>query len=169
MLRSAATRVPTVCIVDPELDDYLGWSSRATENGLRLKIVPSAEAALRLARTDVVDLWVVSTTLPGLSGFELCNMLKSRSAAVPVYLVANEYTPAAEREALCQRATLFECKPLPATLLDTWLAHWRKKLRRSGTPLDRNSSDAGEEIARQSTSQFANGPTLPFIRNIKFP
>src|SRR5262245_9681845 len=74
----SATRMPTVCIVDPQLDDYQDWIRLAKARGIRLEMVDSAADALRLSRTIAVDLWVINTSLPCLSGYELCEMLESR-------------------------------------------------------------------------------------------
>ena len=107
-------RIPTVCVVDPQVED---WEWLAQETGVRFQIVASAEDALRLARTAAVDLWVVNTALPGLSSFELCGMLRSRSRHTAVYLVSQEYSVEAERRAWQAGATLFGCKPPQAAWL----------------------------------------------------
>ena len=75
-----------------------------------------------MARTSTIDLWVVNTELPGLSGFELCSMLKARSSPVPVYLVTDQYTPESEQAAWQARATLFGAKPTHAVWIDQWLS-----------------------------------------------
>ena len=95
----------------------------AEAKGVKLQIVASAEEALRLARTAAVDLWVINTKLPGLSGFELCSMLKSRSAPTAVYLVADHYSPEIEHLAWRSQATLFGCKPAHEAWLTQWLDH----------------------------------------------
>lgn len=120
-------RTPTVCVVDPQAADYEDWHDSAETNGLRLQIVASAEEALRLSRTQAVDLWVVNAELPGRSGFELCSMLKAQAAHARVYLVTDHYTPEVERRALLARATMFGCKGEPTGWLDAWL----KTVRRS--------------------------------------
>ena len=106
----SATRTSTVCIVDPQSDDYDGWKSPAQTKPLQFQVVPTAEEALRFSRTQAVDLWVVNLELPGLSGLELCSMLKARDSRTPVYLVAEEYSPDAERAAWAARATMFGCR-----------------------------------------------------------
>ena len=120
------TRIPTVCIVDPQADDYQGWDLLARANGLRLEILANADEALRFSRTVAVDLWVINTELPGLSGSELCSMLKSRSPAIPIYLVTNRHSPAIEQAARQARATLFGCKPAHSDWLDAWLGRRRE-------------------------------------------
>ena len=117
----SAIRISTVCVVDPNADDYQGWSAAVEANGAQLQIFASAQEALRYSRDHDADLWVVNATLPDLSGFELCGMLQAKSKPAPVYVVADEYSPAAERAAWQSRATLFGCKPAQATLLAAWL------------------------------------------------
>ena len=115
------SEIPTVCIVDPEAHDYEGWDSLAKAGGLQFKIVASAEEALRFSRTTAVDLWVVNTNLPGLSGCELCSMLRSRSPVSPVYLVADQYSVATEQKAWAARATMFGVKPAHTAWLHDWV------------------------------------------------
>jgi DNA-binding NarL/FixJ family response regulator len=93
-----------------------------TQPEVHLNVVASAEDALRLARTEAVDLWVVSTNLPGLSGFELCSMLRQRFPQAAIFLVADAYCPLQEQAAWQHRATLFACKGGHLDLLDEWLA-----------------------------------------------
>ena len=122
-----ATRIPSVCVVDTRLDDYQGWESRGEAHSVRLHFVTSAAEALRLSRTTEVDLWVVNTELPGLSGCELCGMLKSQRAGATVYLVADHYSPETERAAWAARATMFGCKPQHQAWIETWLGLRRNK------------------------------------------
>jgi hypothetical protein len=48
-------------------------------------------------------------------------MLKARSPLVPVYLVADRYSPAVEQAAWQARATLFGCKGGHVEWLNEWL------------------------------------------------
>ena len=107
-------------MVDTLAADYQDWHELAQDSGVKFQIVASAEEALRLARTAAVDLWVVNTELPGLSGYELCGMLKSRSKASSVFMVAHEYSAVAEKRAWAARATLFGIKGAHTS----WLADW---------------------------------------------
>src|SRR5688500_15391470 len=92
-----ATRTLTACVVDEKTGDYDAWRELAAERGVRLELFTSPAAALRAVRTGRVDLWVVNAELPEISGFELCAILKSQSAATPVYLVTDEYSADHER------------------------------------------------------------------------
>ena len=134
LLRSRpAARTQAVCVVDPQADGYSGWAELAQASGVQLQIVASAEEALRLSRTQAIDLWVVNTALPGLSGFELTSMLKTRSAQAAVYLVADHYTPEVERLAWQSRASMFGCKGAQTAWLEQWLAaHGRTNATAAG-------------------------------------
>ena len=114
-------RTLTVCVVDANGGDYDGWREQAARGGMRLEIFSTAEDALRSARKRPVDLWVVNANLPGLSGFELCSMLKTQCSTTPVYLVTDEYSADQERRAWAARATLFACKPGHRELIGQWL------------------------------------------------
>ena len=119
-------RLTTLCVVDPESDDYQAWDALAEACGLRLKFIASADEALRLARSERVDLWVVNVELPGLSRCELCSMLRSRGVQSAIYIVADEYTPKVEGQAWHAQATLFGCKGGHGGWLDDWLDHQSK-------------------------------------------
>ena len=127
----SAVGTATICVVDPQAEDYLGWDATAEANGARFQIVASAAEALRFARTNRVDLWVVNAELPCLSGYELCGMLKSQLASATVLLVADEYSEAAERRAWSQRATMFCCRATLDQHLRTVVAALRHSTHRA--------------------------------------
>jgi DNA-binding NarL/FixJ family response regulator len=60
----------------------------------------------------------VNTELSGVSGCELCSMLKTRDGRVPVLLVADVHSNDLERAALSARPTAFVVKPAH----DAWIA-----------------------------------------------
>jgi DNA-binding response OmpR family regulator len=125
---------PSVCVVDPQAGQFPEWQALAQANGLGLEIVASAEEALRRARLKRFDLWVVNAKLPGLSGCELCGMLRARDDRAPIHVVADTYSAADERAAYAARATLFACQPLTASMLDAWLAERRARTRTAPRP-----------------------------------
>jgi DNA-binding response OmpR family regulator len=120
---SGRRSTPTVVVVNACPSDLGSWQ----EPDVRLISVGSGAEALRLAHTRSVDLWVVNTELPDLSGFELCEMLKSQHRQRTVCLMADAYSPQAERAAFAARATMFGCKPQLAAWIETWLAHRRQQ------------------------------------------
>src|SRR5689334_18512077 len=83
-------RIATICIVDPQSDQRAEWLAATEAGNIQVHFAASAAEALRTARNTTVDLWVIDADLPGLSGYELCGMLRNRNGHTPVYLVANE-------------------------------------------------------------------------------
>ena len=129
MTRNAPPRqaapVTTICIVDPHSVGYQSWGEATDLQDVRVEIVPSAEAALRLAQTMAIDLWVIDVDLPGLSGIELCSMLKARSNRTLVCLVSEHFSAEDERAAWAARPTLIACKPGHFDWLSACVAHKR--------------------------------------------
>ena len=93
----------------------------AETRGARIEVVGSAAAALRLARSTTVDLWILNTELPGLSGCDLCRMLKASSSTAAVYLMAENYSPEIEQSAWAARATMFGVQGAQAAWIEQWL------------------------------------------------
>src|SRR5688572_14490197 len=85
-------RIPTICVVDTRSDDYRDWDKTAGASGARMVSVGTAAEALRLARSQRIDLWVINGVLPGLSGYELCRMLKLHSPSATISIVTDEYS-----------------------------------------------------------------------------
>jgi DNA-binding NtrC family response regulator len=111
----------TVCVVDGRPSDYESWLKTANTGNAEIRFFDRAADALRFAQGRSIDLWVVNGKLPGLSGLELCDMLKAQSSRTAVCIVADEYSAAAEQSAWAHRATLFAAKPAHEMLLDEWL------------------------------------------------
>jgi CheY-like chemotaxis protein len=101
----------TVAIVDPRPADYLlPQGEEPRDVGWRL--LTTACKALQLARKESVDLWVLNTVLPDMSGFDLCAMLRNCWPRSVIYVVTDDYSAAEERTARISGATLFACKTL---------------------------------------------------------
>jgi PAS domain S-box-containing protein len=79
----------------------------------------SGEVALRLARELTPDLILLDAEMPGMTGLEVCETLKSDPdlAHVPVIFVTSHDTPAAKTAALQKGAADFVVKPLVAARL----------------------------------------------------
>ncbi len=106
----------SIVVVDPCPADYLA-ALPEPQPGVWWQFITCARHALRTARVRAVDLWVVNTRLPDMSGLDLCRMLRDQERAA-VYLVADRYSPDEERAARLCGAALFVCKPPIAQ----WLA-----------------------------------------------
>ena len=103
---------PTVLVIDAMPSDYIELVASSAGDGLRFRFLQSGRAALRISRPSSVDLLIVNVHLPDMSGFDLCEMLQSQFADVPVYLVSDQYCAEDELRARSIGATLYVCKPL---------------------------------------------------------
>ena len=75
------------------------------------RFATSGEAALRLAREATPDLILLDVDMPGMTGFEVCEALKSDPtlARVPVIFVTSHDAPALEVAALQKGAAAARC------------------------------------------------------------
>lgn len=102
----------TVWVVDAQPRDYLSMLADPSCEGQNFRFYQTASAALRATRDTDPDLWIINMDLPDLAGLELCEMLRSRSLEVPMYLVRDAYNVEAELDARRCGATMFLCKPV---------------------------------------------------------
>ena len=123
------TRKNTICVVDPQASDYGEAERAAGSRGDRFQIIATPTDALRLARSQSVDLWVIHSELPGVSGAELCGMLRDQGIRAAISLVADKYSPETERAAYLHRATTFCCKAGLAELVESWRVAREEKCR----------------------------------------
>src|SRR3989304_818836 len=108
----------TVAVVDQHADDYADLLNSTQKSSIHWQFVSTGHEALRLARMQPVDLWMVNTQLPDMSGLDLCTMLKSQLVLGVIYVVTDEYNEQIEREARICGATLFGCKPVQPGWID---------------------------------------------------
>ena len=80
-------RAPTVLVVGPDA----GASKALEAAGCRTHQVPDGKAALELVMKDPPDLIVMDVTLPGLDGFDVARIIKSRPelSALPILLTSS--------------------------------------------------------------------------------
>lgn len=64
-----------VVIVDPRCDRYAHFVNAATNGEIGLHFCCDAQSALKLARRFRADVWLVSTDLPDMEGFDLLPLL----------------------------------------------------------------------------------------------
>jgi DNA-binding response OmpR family regulator len=115
LLSRADSQSRHVAVVDPRPQDYAGLLEDFAAAGMSCHFLRLGRDALRLARGDGADLWVVHVVLPDMSGLDLCAMLRDRRPESVVYMVADEYSEADERAARTGGASLFLSKPLVAS------------------------------------------------------
>ena len=72
---------------DPDMGAYLGLL--LTKEGMRADIVADGDSAMMRVMTEPPDLILLDVMMPGLTGFEICERLKSEetTALIPIVLV----------------------------------------------------------------------------------
>lgn len=99
-----------IVVADARPHDYQELALLAVKYGWHVHQLTSATAALRLTRSMAVDLYLVNTNLPDMSGFDLFEMLHDRVPAARVFIVSDSYNDADERQAYRCGAALYVCK-----------------------------------------------------------
>ena len=115
--RSATTRM---VVVDPHIDDYRCLVEPARKLQVRLTLTTSGSGALRLAPSFADAVWLVSTRLPDMAGFDLLEMLRSLNQTYRIAVIDNQYEEAHERSALQLGAIQYVCKPVQREWIQAW-------------------------------------------------
>ncbi|HZZ26410.1 MAG TPA: response regulator [Pirellulales bacterium] len=99
-----------IVVADARPHDYQELTQLATKHGWQVHLLTSATAVLRLTPSKPVDLYLVNTRLPDISGFDLFEMLRDRIPTARVFIVSDTYDDDDERQACCCGAALYLCK-----------------------------------------------------------
>lgn len=112
--------MPTILLVDDEPTIRYLLRASLEGRGYRLIEADDGPSALQSAQSELPDLILLDIALPGLSGLEVCHLLKDdpATATTPVFLLTG-YADRAKREAAQQAgAQGFIAKPFsPAALV----------------------------------------------------
>ncbi|MBI2391793.1 MAG: response regulator transcription factor [Deltaproteobacteria bacterium] len=102
---------------DPDLREIVGAMLEAV--GLTVTVIGSAEEALELARGDAPDLLVRDWNLPGMSGLELCKVMRAHGplAALPILFLTAHSATQDMVEAFAAGADDYVVKPFRAAEL----------------------------------------------------
>jgi DNA-binding response OmpR family regulator len=121
-------------IVDPACDRYPDFVQAARDGQVGLHFCSDGRSAVRLARRFRADVWLVSTELPDVSGFDLLEMLSMHvlhgdvdpmlsgarisldrigdAARSAIFLVANEYRLEDEQRSLVSGIAGYLVRPV---------------------------------------------------------
>jgi DNA-binding response OmpR family regulator len=116
---------PWVWIVDARRSEYDHLLSDARAKELEVRIHASGPEFLRNWFAGVPDFCIVNIQLPGLSGFDLVEMVRPFPEGMTVCLLADEYAADDEIRALGLGVHGYLCKPLVAATFFE-LAHCSK-------------------------------------------
>ena len=118
-----------------------------TFDGFDVQCVGEGSAALQIVREFTPDLVVLDLMLPGMSGFELCGLLRQRGRT-PIMILTARGQKTDKLRGLNLGADDYVTKPFD---LEEFLARVRGVLRRSGRRSSSSSSASCSSISARST------------------
>ena len=114
--------------------------------------------AIRFGQGWLVNLWLIATDLPDMSGFDLAQMLRHRKPGVRIFIVGNEYDVEDEIETLSLGLTKYLCKPLD----DSWINCWgQPQLVAAESSGDVSLPFFGGDISGSAAEEAIQGAELP--------
>jgi DNA-binding response OmpR family regulator len=131
LLATRLTRVrrTRIWIADSQRADYDCLTSGTNAGQLEVCFLASARDVLHRWSADSPDVCIVNVQLPGLSGFDLVEMLRPFPTGMTVCMVDDQYLPENEVRALSLGVHYYFCKPLEGAVLSEFCAR-RKPERR---------------------------------------
>ena len=118
-----------IAAVDAHPQDYVDLLRNLPQQVDCISFASSVRAALTLQSADA---WIVHTSLADMSGFDFCEVLRSRLPRSRILVVDDTYQLKNELRARSCCKAMYTCKPIR----EEWLVGWWQALR------------AGEEAAR---------------------
>lgn len=144
---------PTILIVDDTPDHVLLLNGLLREQ-YRLMVANSGARALELARTAAPDLILLDILMPGLSGFDVCERLKSDAAtrAIPVIFLTSSTEAEDEERGLRVGAVDYIGKPFVPSVVRARIA--TQLALRDATEALRLQNHALEEAVARRTQEL---------------
>jgi CheY-like chemotaxis protein len=104
----------TVLIVDDEMSNTQLFGMMLELEGYRPVVATDAPAALEVLRQQTPDVMIVDVMLPGVSGLELCNMVRTDLglADLPIVIVSAKSRLADMEAGVAAGATIYLTKPV---------------------------------------------------------
>lgn len=102
-----------ILVVDDEIDVTELLSYHLRQKGFAVRTLNDPLSALSMVESFRPDLIILDIMMPGLSGLQVCQMIRSRSefASVPVLFLSAKAAPADRIEGLERGADDYVCKP----------------------------------------------------------
>ncbi|MFA6086554.1 response regulator [Mucilaginibacter sp.] len=117
----------SILIIDDN-DDILEFVSQVLGDTYKLYLANDGESALNILNNQIIHLIVSDVMMPGIDGFQLCNIIKSRAehCHIPVVLLTAKNTHTAHIEGLEAGADAYIQKPFSPDLLRLQIANLLK-------------------------------------------
>ena len=114
---SHSSNAPQIFFIDAKPESNRELSADLQESGYEVQSFESGKSALRMSQIAPPDLWVVSMSLPDISGPELVSMLRWRYPQSKICLVSDEYRVNEEIDARCSGPEMYFAKPINSNWL----------------------------------------------------
>jgi DNA-binding response OmpR family regulator len=105
-----------VVVVDSQPSGYSTLVTLAEAQQWHTHFLTSGAAAIHIARRLRAELWMLHVSLPDMSGFELCEMLREQLEIATTFMIANHYSADDERRSCGIGVHLYLCKELDQSL-----------------------------------------------------
>jgi DNA-binding response OmpR family regulator len=110
---------PRVLYAEGDKDGCLMISTMLGFSGIEVQAVNTAAEAIRLARTEHFDLYLLDTRFPEGSGFELCRKLRETVLQTPIIFYSGEAYTADKARGIFAGADAYLVKPDSDTIAAT--------------------------------------------------
>lgn len=117
----------SILIIDDN-EDILEFLSEVLGDTYKLHLASNGEIAQTILDSEIVDLIISDIMMPGIDGFELCRLVKSKVeyCHIPVVLLTSKNTYQAHIESLEVGADVYIQKPFSPELLQIQIANLLK-------------------------------------------
>ena len=151
-------RPATILIVDDEANNRNVLCAQLASDGYELLTAASGEEALALVDRRLPDLIVLDAMMPGISGFDLAEILKSepRTQAIPIIMLTALGDSDSRLTALTNGAEEFLTKPVARAELQARIRNLLKLKRHQDELADHSAQLAGEVAEREQALAGAN-------------
>ena len=119
-MAAATSLTVTAAVVNSAVSDYDDLLQMKVEDAWNVFFLASGREALRRNEVCTTDLWIINVELADMSGFDLVEMLETRTDKANVFTVADGYRIEDEIKALSLGISQYLCKPLHGDYLRQW-------------------------------------------------
>jgi len=147
----------SILIVEDEEPIRILLTYNLEKEGFRVRECESGEEVMRLIGEERPDLVVLDWMLPGISGIEVCRLIRTRSETrdIPVVMLTARGEEAERVRGLATGADDYVVKPFS---LPELIARIRSLLRRASPETVSDRLEAGDLVLDRATRRVSRGP-----------
>lgn len=121
--------IPTILIVDDEQDFRENLTEFLTGKGYRIFQAPDGKTALKIAKSEIIDVALLDIQMPGMDGITLLSKLKKQDSSLEAIIITGEGGVESAVEAMRMGAFHYLTKPVRLKELDMLLLRALEKNR----------------------------------------